>query len=89
LEAVRLLRTDVVPAKGTRKAEYRVSVAVSFLFQFLAPLLKDENYGSKLYDGLLSSGKQTIPMTDEYYPVGQPSTKSASELQASGTICCS
>ena len=87
LEAVRLLRTEVVPAHGTRHAEYRVSVAVSFLFQFLAPLLKDEDYVSK-FNGLLSSGKQVITMTDEYYPVGQPSAKTASVLQASGIICC-
>lgn len=89
LEAVRLLKTELVPKPGTRKAGYRVSVAVSFLFQFLAPFLrKRENFGSK-FDGLLSSGKQTITMTDEFSPVGQPSAKMAAELQASGMISCS
>ena len=85
LKAIRLLKTDVVPKIGTSKAEYRVSVAGSFLFQFLAPLLeKDSQYESK-FNGLLSSGKQTVTMTDEYYPVGQPTVKIAAELQASGT----
>lgn len=89
LEAVRLLRADVVPVKRTRKAEYRVSVAESFLFQFLAPLLQDHEVYASKPTGMLSSGKQTITVTDEYYPVGQPAAKMASELQASGMICCS
>lgn len=88
LEAVQLLKVEVVPKPGTRKAEYRVSVAVSFLFQFLAPFLCNGDHVVSKVDGLLSSGKQTITMTDEFFPVGQPSAKIASDLQASGKISC-
>lgn len=84
LEAIRLLKSDVVPKLGTSKAEYRVSVAGSFLFQFLAPLLEKGFDHESKFNGLLSSGKQTITVTDDYYPVGQPTVKIASELQASG-----
>ncbi|KAG0562492.1 hypothetical protein KC19_9G150900 [Ceratodon purpureus] len=83
-EAIRLLKTDVVPKSGTSKAEYRVSVAGSFLFQFLSPLLEKDSDHVSEFNGLLSSGKQRITMTDEYYPVGQPTVKIASDLQASG-----
>jgi abscisic-aldehyde oxidase len=39
LEALQLLKIDVVPSTETSKAEYRVSVAVAFLFEFLRPFL--------------------------------------------------
>lgn len=84
LEAVQLLKTEIVPKPETRKAEYRVSVAVSFLFQSLAPILRNgEDLVSKA-PGLLNSGKQTISLTEEFSPIGKPSAKTQSELQASG-----
>lgn len=39
LEALQLLKIDVVPSTETSKAEYRVSIAVAFLFEFLRPFL--------------------------------------------------
>lgn len=85
-EAVRLLKIELVPKPGTTKPHYRVSAAVSILFQFLAPFLRN---GEELIikpQRLLNSGKQTITVSDELTPVGQPSAKMLSELQASGTI---
>lgn len=82
-EAVRLLKTELVPKPGTTKPYYRVSAAVSILFQFLAPFLRN---GEELITKPLNSGKQTITVSDEFTPVGQPSAKMLSELQASGTI---
>jgi len=41
-EAVEVLKKDVVPIQGTSKKEYRVSLAVGFLFDFLTSLLTKE-----------------------------------------------
>ncbi|VAI37749.1 unnamed protein product [Triticum turgidum subsp. durum] len=38
LEAVRLLKDTIMPSEGTTHPEYRVSLAVSFLFSFLSSL---------------------------------------------------
>jgi indole-3-acetaldehyde oxidase len=40
LEAVRLLKESISPSEGTTHPEYRISLAVSFLFTFLSPLVK-------------------------------------------------
>ncbi len=39
LEVLQLLKIDVIPSTETSKAEYRVSVAVAFLFEFFRPFL--------------------------------------------------
>ena len=41
-ESVALLKKEVVPLKGTSKKDYRVSLAVGFLFDFLNSLLSKE-----------------------------------------------
>lgn len=42
LECVELLKKEIVPREGTTKPEFRVSLAVAFLFEFLNPLLSTE-----------------------------------------------
>ncbi|PNT76760.1 hypothetical protein BRADI_1g52740v3 [Brachypodium distachyon] len=94
LQAVRLLRGTIVPKEGTSHPEYRVSVAVGFLFSFLYPLVKGMTGPEKtLSIGCsssveeaslpLSSRRETVP-SDEYKPVGEPIKKYGVELQASG-----
>ncbi|XP_037465271.1 putative aldehyde oxidase-like protein isoform X2 [Triticum dicoccoides] len=97
LEAVRLLRETIVPMKGTSHPEYRVSVAVGFLFSFLSPFAKGiKGPGNTLSIGSasssntddpcnlpLSSRRETIS-SDDHKPVGEPIKKYAVELQASG-----
>ncbi|KAM3214809.1 hypothetical protein ACQJBY_067023 [Aegilops geniculata] len=97
LEAVRLLRETIVPMEGTSHPEYRVSVAVGFLFSYLSPFAKGikgpgktlniSSAGSLDVDDLcnlpLSSRRQTVS-SEEYKPVGEPIKKYAVELQASG-----
>ncbi|WOH14751.1 hypothetical protein DCAR_0934274 [Daucus carota subsp. sativus] len=108
-EAVKLIRDDVVPEKGTSDALYRSSLAVSYLFQFLYPMVEtgtifsnswltentelDSKNNNKKVDNkypriqkptILSSGKQVIQSSKEYYPVGEPITKSGACIQASG-----
>ncbi|MCD7449394.1 aryl-alcohol oxidase 2 [Datura stramonium] len=52
-EAVKLVRLDVVPQPGTSYPEYRSSLAVSFLFKFLHPLMDvDSAISSGLFDGI-------------------------------------
>ncbi|XP_037464998.1 putative aldehyde oxidase-like protein isoform X1 [Triticum dicoccoides] len=97
LEAVRLLRETIVPIEGTSHAEYRVSVAVAFLFSFLSPFAKGiKGPGKTPSIGSassldtddpcnlpLSSRRETIS-SDDQKPVGEPIKKYAVELQASG-----
>lgn len=109
-EAVKLIRADVVPEQGTSDALYRSSLAVSYLFEFLYPMVKsatavtnswltentevfskngnkqekDSHYNSIRKPTLLSSGKQVIQSRTEYYPIGEPITKSGASIQASG-----
>ncbi|XP_044961392.1 putative aldehyde oxidase-like protein [Hordeum vulgare subsp. vulgare] len=87
LEAVRLLRETIVPMEGTSHPEYRVSVAVGFLFSFLSPFAKGiKGPGKTLSIGSassLSSRRETVS-SEEYKPVGDPIKKYAVELQASG-----
>lgn len=40
LEAIELLKNEIIPVKGTSKAKYRVSIAGGFLFKFFNPLLE-------------------------------------------------
>ncbi|CAM0943299.1 unnamed protein product [Alopecurus aequalis] len=96
LEAVHLLRETIVPAEGTSHPEYRVSVAVGFLFSFLSSISRGikgpgktltVNSGSSINtDDLcnlpLSSRREAV--SGEYKPVGEPIKKYGVELQASG-----
>ncbi|CAD6214925.1 unnamed protein product [Miscanthus lutarioriparius] len=58
LEAVRLLKGTVKPSEGTTHPEYRISLAVSFLFTFLSSLANSLNESAKVNgaSGLYSNG---------------------------------
>ncbi|CAM0876724.1 unnamed protein product [Alopecurus aequalis] len=47
LEAVQLLKDVILPSEGTTHPEYRVSLAVSFLFSFLSSLAKSSDEPAK------------------------------------------
>uniref|UniRef100_A0ACD5UUT5 Uncharacterized protein n=2 Tax=Avena sativa TaxID=4498 RepID=A0ACD5UUT5_AVESA len=97
LEAVHLLRETIVPMEGTSHPEYRVSVAVGFLFSFLSSISKDIKGPGKalnississvdtfdLRNPPLSSRREALS-GDDYKPVGEPIKKYGVELQASG-----
>ncbi|VAI22982.1 unnamed protein product [Triticum turgidum subsp. durum] len=96
LEAVQLLKDVISPSEGTTHPEYRVSLAVSFLFSFLSALGNNlnapngscpndpEKHGKVASDDLPIRSRQELVFNDEYKPVGKPITKSGAELQASG-----
>ncbi|CAN0909902.1 Indole-3-acetaldehyde oxidase [Linum grandiflorum] len=78
---------------GSRSdSEYKSSLAVGFVFEFLNPLIKAQhpinglgNGGScEISNPLLSSGKQIFQVHREHKPVGEPVRKSESLIQASG-----
>jgi indole-3-acetaldehyde oxidase len=48
LKAVQLLKETVSPSEGTTHPEYRISLAVSFLFTFLSSLTKSMNEPAKV-----------------------------------------
>ncbi|KAL4592125.1 hypothetical protein LXL04_005110 [Taraxacum kok-saghyz] len=94
-EALKIIRATIQPEDGTSHPAYRSSLGVSFLFEFLSPLinlgdLSINNFiDSRLtFDNcektLLKSAKQVLESSDEYYPVGEPIVKSGAALQASG-----
>ncbi|KAJ1702644.1 hypothetical protein LUZ63_002423 [Rhynchospora breviuscula] len=100
LEAIRLLKEEIVPKSSTPHAEFRVSLAVGFLFKFLSPLAKGlsepgkivpvecqngESYmESRNADDIPISSRQEILLSSEYSPAGEPIKKAGAELQASG-----
>ncbi|RLM86703.1 putative aldehyde oxidase-like protein [Panicum miliaceum] len=82
--------------KGTSHPEYRISVAVGFLFSFLCVHVKgiadpgktfstspDDSVDIIEHDSPLTSRQETIS-GDEYKPIGEPMKKYEVELQASG-----
>ncbi|XP_042511428.1 abscisic-aldehyde oxidase-like [Macadamia integrifolia] len=109
-EAIKLLQGIIVPDDNASHAAYRSSLAVSFLFDFLCPLVdngdeipnggingaingfpidaKVESTYDKLDNtirpSLLSSAKQVVEVLRDYHPVGEPTTKTGAEIQASG-----
>ncbi|XP_019197782.1 PREDICTED: abscisic-aldehyde oxidase-like [Ipomoea nil] len=87
-EALKLVKATVVPEPGTSHPEYRSSVIASFLFKFLQGFIAFDPTGnlpkSSEKRGLLSSGKQCVDSSKEYYPVGKPIAKSGAAIQASG-----
>ncbi|XP_047330185.1 abscisic-aldehyde oxidase-like [Impatiens glandulifera] len=94
LEAITLLRGSIIPEVDTTHAAYRCSLAVSFLFEFLHPLINArdglvEDSLEKTFDrnedpGLLLSGSQMVESNQKYYPVGKPIEKTGATIQASG-----
>ncbi|KAJ3707264.1 hypothetical protein LUZ61_010969 [Rhynchospora tenuis] len=100
LEAIRFLKEGIVPKNSTSHAEYRVSLAVGFLFKFLSPLPKglsepgkivhvelqngQSHMESKNSDDIPIASRQEILLNSEYSPVGEPIKKAGAELQASG-----
>ncbi|XP_022898972.1 indole-3-acetaldehyde oxidase-like [Olea europaea var. sylvestris] len=98
-EAVKLVKSSVVPEDGTSHAAYRSSLAGSFLFEFLFSFieidykifahgldntLREEAEIINNSNLLLSSGKQFVDSSKECYPVGEPMTKFGAAIQASG-----
>ncbi|XP_047330186.1 abscisic-aldehyde oxidase-like [Impatiens glandulifera] len=89
LEAVIMLRGSIIPEVGTTHAAYRRSLAVSYLFDFLYPLINAGDDFEKTINinedpGLLLSGSQVVETSKEYYPVGEPIVKTGATIQASG-----
>ncbi|CAH9100152.1 unnamed protein product [Cuscuta epithymum] len=98
-EAVKLVKVTVVPERGTTYPEFRSSLIAGFLFKFFhgfigvnPAFVEDEskvsNYNKYFCvsdkQALISSAKQSVEYTKEYYPVGEPITKSGAAIQASG-----
>jgi abscisic-aldehyde oxidase len=95
--ALRLLKKTVVPMNGTSHPEYRISVAVGFLFSFLSAHVKGiagpgETFSTSSANSvdvidvceLPFSSRQEAISGDEYKPIGEPMKKYGVELQASG-----
>lgn len=93
-EAVRLLKGIIVPSIDTSYSEYKKSLAVGFLFDFLYPLIESGSWDleRKHIDGhvdptisppLLSSSQQVFE-SKEFHPVGEAIIKYGAEMQASG-----
>ncbi|CAN4120102.1 unnamed protein product [Withania somnifera] len=109
-EALKLVKLEVVPEAGTLHPDYRSSLAVSYVFEFLYPLtdvhssisgglldgindISAEEVSGSNNDGcisqgrkqtLLSSAKQVVESSSEYYPVGEPMKKVGAAMQAAG-----
>ncbi|AQK62428.1 aldehyde oxidase2 [Zea mays] len=99
LEAVRLLKGSIKPSEGSTHPEYRISLAVSFLFTFLSSLANSLNESAKVngtnehspekqlkldINDLPIRSRQEIFFTDAYKPVGKAIKKAGVEIQASG-----
>ncbi|MCD7449398.1 aryl-alcohol oxidase 2 [Datura stramonium] len=109
-EALKLVKLAVMPEDGTLHPEYRSSLAVSYVFEFLYPftdahsaisggllngindvLVEEVSMSSNdscISQGrkqtLLSSAKQVVESSTEYYPVGEPMKKVGAAMQAAG-----
>ncbi|WZZ31169.1 hypothetical protein YC2023_014570 [Brassica napus] len=88
LEAISLLKDEIVPDKGTSNPGYRSSLAVTFLFEFFGSLTTNSwlNGGCKepLRPVAMLSSAQQIVENQEYSPVGKGIEKTGAKLQASG-----
>ncbi|CAH2038928.1 unnamed protein product [Thlaspi arvense] len=93
-EAVRLLKGTIVPSIDASYPEYKKSLAIGFLFDFLYPLIESGTWESerKHIDGhvvptislpSLSSAQQVFE-SKEFQPVGEAVIKYGAEMQASG-----
>lgn len=88
MEAISLLKEEIVPDKGTSNPNYRSSLAVTFLFEFFGSLTTKSllNGGCKESlkpEAMLSSAQQIVE-NQEYSPVGKGIEKTGAKLQASG-----
>ncbi|CAH8362354.1 unnamed protein product [Eruca vesicaria subsp. sativa] len=88
MEAISLLKDEIVPDKGTSNPGYRSSLAVTFLFEFFGSLttknwLKGGCKESLKPEAMLSSAQQIVE-NQEYSPVGKGIVKTGAKLQASG-----
>ncbi|VVB16926.1 unnamed protein product [Arabis nemorensis] len=97
IEAIGLLKDEIVPDKGTSNPGYRSSLAVTFLFEFFESLTQtngwlnggckengfDQNVESLKPEAMLSSAQQIVE-NQEYSPVGKGIVKAGARLQASG-----
>ncbi|KQK12817.1 probable aldehyde oxidase 2 isoform X2 [Brachypodium distachyon] len=81
LEAVRLLKEAILPSEGTTHPEYRVSLAVSFLFSFLSSLANGLDEPAKAIapngscaNGIMngsvkSSPQKHVEVASDYLPI--------------------
>ncbi|KAG2311237.1 hypothetical protein Bca4012_025688 [Brassica carinata] len=88
MEAIGLLKDEIVPDTGTSNPGYRSSLAVTFLFEFFGSLTTNGwlNGGCKESlkpEAMLSSAQQIVE-NQEYSPVGKGIEKTGAKLQASG-----
>ncbi|CAF2338654.1 unnamed protein product [Brassica napus] len=92
MDAIGLLKDEIVPDKGTLNPGYRSSLAVTFLFEFFGSLTtngllngcsKENGFESLKREAMLSSAQQIVE-TQEHSPVGKGIVKSGAKLQASG-----
>ncbi|KAG8371087.1 hypothetical protein BUALT_Bualt13G0050400 [Buddleja alternifolia] len=96
-EALKLVKSSIVPEEGTSYPSYRRSLAVSFLFSFLImsggspedfkdSLLEEaaKSMSPVINPPLLSSANQNVQYNKDYYPVGEPMPKYGAAMQASG-----
>ncbi|CAN8300899.1 unnamed protein product [Cochlearia groenlandica] len=97
MEAIGLLKEEIVPDKGTSNPGYRSSLAVTFLFEFFGSLTRTKgwlNGGCKengfdhdsepLKQQAMLSSAQQIVENQEHSPVGKGIVKAGACLQASG-----
>ncbi|VVA97498.1 unnamed protein product [Arabis nemorensis] len=90
IEAIGLLKDEIVPDKGTSNPDYRSSLAVTFLFEFFGSLTQtnskengfDQNVESLSPEVMLTSAQQVE--NQEHSPVGKGIVKAGACLQASG-----
>ncbi|GJM96866.1 hypothetical protein PR202_ga13738 [Eleusine coracana subsp. coracana] len=68
LEAVQLLKDTISPSEGTPHPEYRISLAVSFLFNFLSSLANSSNVHTKVDIPNGSYANGTSNGSTEYSP---------------------
>ncbi|KAL6636782.1 hypothetical protein ACP70R_024354 [Stipagrostis hirtigluma subsp. patula] len=68
LEAIRLLKETISPSEGTSHPEYRISLAVSFLFSFLSSLANNSNAPAKVDTPNGSCNNETTNGSTEYSP---------------------
>ncbi|CAN4120099.1 unnamed protein product [Withania somnifera] len=78
-EALKFVKLAVVPEDGTLHPEYRSSLAVSYVFEFIYPFTD----AYSVISGGLLNGINKISV-EEYYPVGEPMKKVGAAMQAAG-----
>ncbi|XVF47064.1 hypothetical protein PTKIN_Ptkin03bG0079000 [Pterospermum kingtungense] len=64
-EATKLLETIIIPEDGTSHPTYRTSLAVSFLFEFLSPMLGIPEISNVCHNGILSENSKVELNNDQ------------------------